>query len=135
MGNTPLEQLPVHAFAKATGFQGLSILAAGPQINTISNLLYSDRLTVLVKRLREDFDVILIDTPPMSLIADARVIGHLADAVILVVRAGQTTRDQALAAKDRLTADNTRVLGTILNAWDPKSKTQYAYAMYYDSYQ
>jgi len=47
-------------------------------------------------------------------LADARVLGHLADGVILVIRAGQTTTESALFARQRFAEDGTRVLGTIL---------------------
>ena len=73
----------------------------------------------------------LIDTPPMMQISDARVLGQMSDAVILVLRAGQTTRGTAKAAADRFLEDGTRLLGTILNSWDPKTN---GYG-YYDSYR
>jgi Mrp family chromosome partitioning ATPase len=80
--------------------------------------------------MREMFHTVIIDTPPMLQMADARVLGRLADGVILVVRSAQTTRDAAAAAAQRLTEDGTRVLGTILNEWDPRktSHAGYAYA-------
>ena len=65
--------------------------------------------------------MVIIDTPPMLQMPDARVLGRLADAVILVTRAGQTTRDAAMAASQRFAEDRTRVLGTILNDWDQTS--------------
>ena len=55
----------------------------------------------------------------------------MADAVILVLRAGQTTRGTAKAAAERFIEDGTRLLGTILNSWDPKAN---GYG-YYDSYR
>ncbi len=51
--------------------------------------------------------------------------GSLADAAILVIRAARTTRDEVRAAKQRLVDDGIRVLGTILNGWEPKSKTKH----------
>jgi len=51
---------------------------------------------------------------------DARVIGRLSDSVLLVTWANHTTRDAAVAARERFGEDKTRVLGTILNDWDPK---------------
>ena len=66
----------------------------------------------------------------MLYLSDARVLGRLADAAILVVRAGKTTRDAALGAKQRLVDDRIPVLGTILNGWDPRAKTRYGYYTY-----
>ena len=58
---------------------------------------------------------------------DARIIGRFADGVILVVRSAQTIRESALAVKQRLSEDGTRILGTILNQWDPRETNQYTY--------
>ena len=80
-------------------------------------------MSTFLRRLRGEFDMILIDAPPMIHLADARVLGHLADGVILVIRSGQTTTENALFARQRFAEDGTRVLGTILNSWDPKSST------------
>ena len=55
-----------------------------------------------------------------------------ADGVILVVRAGQTTTESALLARQRFAEDGTRVLGTVLNGWDPKASGHYGYGAYTD---
>jgi Mrp family chromosome partitioning ATPase len=80
--------------------------------------------------------MVLIDTAPMLQIPDARVIGRLVDAVILVLRAGQTTREAGIAALQRFEEDGTPVLGTILNDWNPRAGDNYsnsAYSYYYQN--
>jgi succinoglycan biosynthesis transport protein ExoP len=118
---------PIEALARKTEVDGLFVLPSGPGTVSITNLLYSSRMADLVDRVRSDFDITIIDTPPMSYLSDARVLGQLADAAILVIRAGRTTRDEVRAAKERLVDDGIRVLGTILNGWEPKSKAKYGY--------
>jgi succinoglycan biosynthesis transport protein ExoP len=76
--------------------------------------------------------MIMIDAPPMIHLADARLLGRNADGVVLVVRAGQTTADSALFASQRFAEDGTRVLGTVLNSWNPKSSNRYGYGSYAD---
>jgi polysaccharide biosynthesis transport protein len=62
---------------------------------------------------------------------DARVLGKLSDAVVLVLRAGETTRDVAMAACQRFHEDGTPLLGTILNGWNPALNTHgYGYNNY-----
>jgi succinoglycan biosynthesis transport protein ExoP len=78
--------------------------------------------------------MVLIDTPPMLHMTDARVIGRLADAVVLVARAEQTTRDAIVAASQRLSEDGIRVLGTILNDWDPNRSLAGPYGYYKTGY-
>lgn len=125
-----------------TGLQGilretevpnLFVLPAGPPVAGATNLLYSPRLKECLGQFMTQFDMILIDTPPMLTIPDARVMGRLADGVVLVVRAAKTTRDAALASRARLREDGVRVIGTIMNDWNPK-RSPSGYYGYYDGY-
>jgi succinoglycan biosynthesis transport protein ExoP len=131
---TSLKDSPLVALARSTSVEGLSLVPSGPGTTSIANLFYSERLSELVERLRSDFDTILIDTPPISYLSDARLIGRVVDGAILVVRAGATTRDEALAAKRKLEDDGIPLLGTILNGWDGTSKSRYGYPHEYPYY-
>ena len=121
------------AIAKAiqpTRVPGVSVLTSGVPTHTAANLLYSPSLIELLAKLKKQYDMVLIDTPPMLQMTDARLVARLADAVVLVARAGQTTRDAILAAYQRLSEDRIRVLGTILNDWDPKRSPAGSYGYY-----
>jgi capsular exopolysaccharide synthesis family protein len=119
-----------------TAVPNLWILPSGPGTTSATNLLYSNHMASLIHYLKEEFDAILIDTPPMLQIPDARVVARLADSVIMVVRAHQTTRDAVSAACQRFSEDGTKVLGTILNDWNPKSSPNgyYGYDKSYGRY-
>jgi Mrp family chromosome partitioning ATPase len=80
----------------------------------------------LLESLRRQYDMVLIDTPPMLQLPDARVIGKAADGVILVLRSGQTSAMSASEAALRLDGDYISILGTVLNAFDSK-KSPYKY--------
>jgi capsular exopolysaccharide synthesis family protein len=112
----------------ATCYERIYLLPSGSTPVSIAGLLHSPRALEFVDKMRSRFDTIIIDTPPMLQMPDARVLGRLADGVILVLRSAQTTRQEAAAAVQRLSQDGTRVIGTILNEWDPKTTSQYAYA-------
>jgi capsular exopolysaccharide synthesis family protein len=116
---TPVSDFTPEELAVETTIPGLWVLPAGPEPEGISGLLHSRRLAALLHRLRHEFRMVLIDTPPMMQIPDARVVARLADSVVLVLRAGKTTLETALAARRRFAEDRTPVLGTILNHWDP----------------
>ena len=118
-----------------TRVPGLSVLTSGSLTLSTANLLHSPNLAELFARLKKRFDMVLIDTPPMLQMADARLIGRVADAVVLVARAGQTTRDSLLGAYQRFSEDRIRVLGTILNDWDPKHSPAGYYGYYRAGYQ
>jgi capsular exopolysaccharide synthesis family protein len=126
----PLETVPIADLVRQTDVSGLSLLPAGSCGANPANLFYSPRMKRLLNRFRKEFDMILIDAPPMIHLADARVLGKFADGVILVVRSGQTTAESALFARQRFEEDGTRVLGTVLNSWNPRSSTRYGYGNY-----
>jgi len=126
--STPMPPLGVQ-----TRVANLRVLASDG--SETSNLLYSARLAELLNTARQQNDVVLVDTPPMLLMPDARVFGRLADGVILVLRAGSTPLDAALMARQRLADDGTKVLGTVLNDWNPSNSDQPGYKKSYRSYQ
>ena len=117
---------------RETSIPGLLVLPSGTSEDT--NLLYTRRLPELIAQLRREFDMVLIDTPPMLHMPDARLLARYADAVVLVVRSRRTTRDAALIARQRFMEDGTKVLGTILNDWDPWNSSAFGYEKYYERY-
>jgi capsular exopolysaccharide synthesis family protein len=132
---TPLEEIPVNQLVRQTKIPGLCLVPSGPTTDGLSSLLYSPRLTEFLQRVAKEFDLVLIDAPPMLHFADARVLGRHSDGVILVLRSGQTKRDAAMLARQRFDEDGTCVLGTILNSWDLKNfRSPYSYA-YSDAYK
>jgi polysaccharide biosynthesis transport protein len=80
-----------------------------------------------LNRMREEFHTVIIDTPQMLRMPNARVLGRFADGVVSVVRSAETMRGEAVAAKQRLTDDGTRVLGMVLIQFDPRKTNQYEY--------
>lgn len=119
-GNKPPDGSEAMVFG--TEYGGLHVLPAGHCHASISNLLHSPGTSEFLQRMRREFDMVLIDTPPILPMPDARVLGRLVDGVILVVRAERTTKQTAAAASQRLMDDGTRVLGTVLNEWDPRKQ-------------
>ena len=125
--NLTQERLP--EFIQRTAIPKLDLMASGRKEGSIP-LLFSSRLRELLEKCRLSYDFILIDTPPMLEIAEARILGKVSDGVILVIRADQTTRESAVAAIERMNEDGIPVLGTVLNDWDPASN-DLAYGLYY----
>ncbi len=114
-----------------TSYSHLFLLPAGSTPSSISGLLHSPRTLEFLNEMRETFHTVIIDTPPMLQMPDARVLGRVADGVILVVRSAQTTTDEASTAAQRLAEDGTRILGTILNEWDPRKPSHAGYGPVY----
>jgi capsular exopolysaccharide synthesis family protein len=97
----------------------LHVLTSGPETSAAAQLLYSPNLEALIRRFRLEYDMILIDTPPMLQMTDARIISRQSDGVVLVARAGKTPRETLNAAKERFQEDGVYVVGSILNDWNP----------------
>jgi len=116
------------------GFPGVCLLPSGEGTEGSSALLHSQRLQELLDLARSQFDVILIDTPPLMHLADARIVGSLVDGVVLVVRSGQTTRESIVTVKRRLGEDGIPIFGVALNDWNPKAAGYYGYEQYADYY-
>jgi capsular exopolysaccharide synthesis family protein len=126
-GHKPLTHADLESVIVKSHIPGLSVLPSGPCFDSISTLLHSARLNEILHMLRTSYDSILIDTPPVLQVPDARVLGRRADAVILVARASKTTRDALQAARQRFHDDGVPVLGAILNGWSPKADSSFGY--------
>jgi Mrp family chromosome partitioning ATPase len=110
----------------------LSLMTSGKLTTSYAPLFGGNRLGAFLGRMRNQYDVILIDAPPVLHGPDARLLGRLADAAVLITRARKTTRQDAIAAASRLTADRIPLAGTILNDWNPRSDSS-AYSAYLPS--
>jgi capsular exopolysaccharide synthesis family protein len=118
------------ALIQETSIPNLHVLTSGPSIQAGADLLFSSAMPALIARLRDRYDMILIDTPPMLIMPDARALGRVGDGVILVARAGQTARTAVQAAVRRLAEDQTPIVGMVLNDWNIKSSTYKYYSEY-----
>ena len=103
-----------------TKIPNLFLLPSGQSAD--EKLFFTSRVRQLFRRFKSEFDMILVDTPPLLQVSDARLMGHHADAVILVV-AQHTDRDAVLMARQRLAEDGSYLLGTILNNWDRRTSS------------
>jgi capsular exopolysaccharide synthesis family protein len=101
---TPVELVP-----------NLWLLSSGPTPPNPSELLASGRMRELLARLAETFTYVVIDTPPVNLVADALVLGTYTDATLLVVEHGQSRYPAVRTAKDSLERVGARLLGAVLN--------------------
>jgi succinoglycan biosynthesis transport protein ExoP len=112
---------------------GLYVLPGGSEPANISKLLHSAHLDSLIELARSEYDFVLIDSPPMMGMADARLLSRNADGVILISRAGETSPEQLGEARERLADDGTPVIGTILNGCDLRIEDP-SYVNHYNSY-
>src|SRR6202142_2717464 len=112
----------------------LFVLPAGSPPPNPAELLASSHMRDLLAELREQYDHIVIDTPPTLSVTDAVVLPPRADATILVIRSGQTTKQALRRSRDILMQVNAHVAGVLLNAVDLTSPDYYYYYEYQGKY-
>ena len=99
-----------------------------------SELLASTNMRDVLAELREQYDHVVMDTPPALSVTDAVVLSPRADAIILVIRSGQTTKQALRRSRDVLMQVNAKVAGVLLNAVDLSSPDYYYYYEYQGKY-
>ena len=109
---------------------GLHVLASGAKPPNPTEILQSRVTHDLIRRLRQSYDMIIIDAPPLLPVADASVLTTLADGSILVVRHGQTTRDQVAEAVKRINQVGGRLYGVVVNMVAKRAIGSYYYYYY-----
>jgi capsular exopolysaccharide synthesis family protein len=114
----------------------LSVITSGPLPPNPPELLAGERLPQLLAVLRDRFDIVVLDGPPVLGLADAPLLAHLAEGTLVVAAAEQTRSDTLQSALQRLRRAHARVTGTLLTRFDLKGKGEsYGYGGYtYYSY-
>lgn len=110
-----------------TDYNNLSVICAGVTVPNPSELLASEKMTAFLDEMGGQFDYIVIDTPPLNVVADALPLIKQSDGVILVVRSGVSTYPELNKTVKSLEMVDARILGIILNAVEPKGKSRLAY--------
>ncbi len=119
---------------KLPGLDNLSILTSGSAPTLSAELLGSQEMANLLDNLRERFDIILIDSPPILAVADASILASKVDGVILVYRVGKTSRSVLARSKMQITESGGLVKGIILNNISPEIELRYGYYYHYKYY-
>lgn len=114
--------------------ENLRIMPVGSIPPNPAELLSSGRLLHLVSELAEVSDILIVDAPPTLPVADASILSAHAGGTVLVVDAGETKRSAAIHAKEELERVGGRVLGCVLNAYDPGAAYSYYDSGYYPQY-
>lgn len=109
----------------------LHILACGPMPPNPSEILASKKMRSFVESLRDHYDYIFIDAPPIGIVTDAGIISTYCDGTVLVVAANEADIDMVKIAKDRLDKVGANIIGTILNKYEASGGAYDYYNYYY----
>jgi succinoglycan biosynthesis transport protein ExoP len=137
---TPLAQVRQQAVmngaAPAEGAiekRALDVIVAGASPPNPTELMESHEMARLLQELRAEYDLVVIDTPPIAVLAEAIPLMKLVDGVIVIGRLGKTTRDDALELSDHLKQLDAPTLGVVANRARRGRRYGYGYGYYGDS--
>jgi len=128
---------PLPEAIRSTDIATLSFMPSGKGVGAPSDMVTSARVPRLLAQLREQFDLVVIDSPPVLAASETVVLSTSADGVVLVVRAGHTDREVVQHAVHQITSTGGHLVGAVLN--DPSEITlrygsPYYYGGYYGTY-
>ncbi|EOH75654.1 CpsD/CapB family tyrosine-protein kinase [Enterococcus malodoratus] len=115
---------------QSTQVKSLDFLPAGPIPPNPSELLNSSRLDEIFMQLEEQYDFIIVDSPPLLVVTDAQIFSSKVDGVILVVRENRTKRNNLMKCKTLLERSQARLIGFVYNGAKSMSAGNYKYYKY-----
>jgi protein-tyrosine kinase len=128
------QEIDAQTAMQTTAVPGLAIITAGPSSPNPSGLLASEAMRQLLKVAEKTFDYVVFDSPPVQAVADALILGNMADGVVLCVKGGETPREQVARARDRLLRANVRILGVLINNLSEPATGYSGKYYYYERY-
>lgn len=111
-------------------YPNFDVLTSGPLPPNPAELLGSDNMSELLKVLEEYYDYIIIDTPPINVVADALILAPKTEGLVMVIKQGVSTHEQLKKTLSSIEFANVKLLGTILNGVKMDNK-QYSYKYKY----
>ena len=130
-------QIGIADLLYSTNYENLDIIFAGPSVPNPSALLGEGIFSTLLKKLREHYDYIFVDTPPVGTIIDAAIVAQKCDGAVLVVESEAVSHKVAKKAIAQIEKSGCRTLGAVLNKVDMKKDKYYSrysgkYVAYYE---
>ncbi len=119
---------------KRPGLGELDVLPAGPVPPNPSELLGSKKMAALIRSLRKNYHVVILDTPPVNAVTDTQLLAGLADGVVMVLGANATRRGDAEEAAKAVSRAGGNLLGAVLNGFDPGPGRYYGTGRYRNPY-
>ena len=134
VGESTLEKAAQKSVHDLEVIERLDILCAGPTPPNPTELLESASTKKLLSEMRDKYDRVIIDTPPVLFVSDASILSTIADAVILVVKSDKRTRAHASRARKQIEKIGGRIIGGILNRVQISRFSHYYSDYYYHGY-
>lgn len=125
--------LELEKLIKPTIVPSLYLINSGPIPPNPAELLSSEKMSELLKKVREQFDFVLIDTPPLLAVTDAQILAKMVDGLVLVVRAEKTPREALMQTRELIDLLKLKTFGVVINHLSLDGQGYY-YRRYYRNY-
>ena len=120
---------------KPTKVENLDVITRGQVPPNPSELLMHPRFAEFVEKASQEYDLVIIDTPPVLAVTDPSIVGAIAGTTLMVARFDQTTSKELEVARSRFEQSGVEVKGVILNAIEKKAASSYGYGYYNYAYK
>ena len=124
------EEASLEQLVNTTEQEGLSVMTSGPLPPNPAELLGSKRFTAILHRLRDAYDLVVIDSPPLQAVTDAAILASVTDGTLFVIDAGRTRRGAAMQGREALAKAGAHVLGAVMNRLSSRVRGEYYYNAY-----
>ncbi|ACJ28357.1 Chain length regulator (capsular polysaccharide biosynthesis) [Shewanella piezotolerans WP3] len=128
-------KLPAESVIKKSGIENLDVITRGQVPPNPSELLMNPRLASFFEWASSEYDLVIIDTPPVLAVTDPSIVGAIAGTTLMVGRFGLNTVKEIDVARNRFDIAGVEVKGFILNAVEKKASASYGYGYYNYSYE
>jgi protein-tyrosine kinase len=125
--NVLTKQSSIEMAVSQTYVENLAVLTSGPIPPNPAELLGSKAMEDLLESVKQEYDVVIFDTPPILAVTDAQILANKCDGTILVVNSGKTVIEPAVRAKELLLSSKGKLLGVVLNQKNVKDSQYYYY--------
>lgn len=122
-----LKKSSMEQAVQASNEKHLDVLTSGPIPPNPAELLSSKWMKELADEACAAYDMVIFDTPPILAVADAQILGNVADGSVLVISSGKTEKEQAAKAKEALETCKSKLLGAIMNGKKLSKHSEYGY--------
>jgi capsular exopolysaccharide synthesis family protein len=110
-----VEKGEIRSYVRPSRTENLWLLTSGFHVSNLDTLLSSESLHRRLAELRVEFEYVLLDAPPLNFYSDAKLLGQLADGLVMVLEANSTKRETARKCKETLESARVKILGAVLN--------------------
>lgn len=129
-----IDKISKESLIKETEFANVSVITRGSDVQNPTAILTSEKIFNLIKELREKFDFVILDCPPVLMISDYIHIARLSDGVVFNIAFASTKKAQVKDAISLLRKNNIPIIGAVFTFYDPKKANSYGEYKYYNYY-